>query len=168
MASRRLFDGAQAEIGSLPIVGAAGQSVSVSVTGVEATGALGTLTVATTGGAVTVNVTGVAATSAAGTVSVVARANTPVTGVGSTGQLGTVNVTTGGGSVIVNATGVSGTGAVGTLASDTGGASVYPTGVSGFGLTSSALVWGPVNESQTPNWQPVVDGNTVVWVEIPT
>jgi hypothetical protein len=75
--------------------------------------------------------------------------------------------------------GVQGTSALGTLASVTGGASVYPTGVSGFGLTSSALVWGPVNEGQTPNWQPVndsqsgnwtpvVDGNTVVWVEIPT
>jgi hypothetical protein len=30
------------------------------------------------------------------------------------------------------------------------------------------LVWGIINDNQTPNWQIINDGNTVTWVEIPT
>jgi hypothetical protein len=97
-------------------------------------------------------------------------------------------------------TGVSATGAVGT-ATAVGGSKVTLVGVQAAGIVATPLVWGLVDDSQTPNWQPVndtqsgvwttindaqtpnwqavndsqtgnwvqvVDGNTVVWVEIPT
>jgi hypothetical protein len=45
---------------------------------------------------------------------------------------------------------------------------VAVTGVQALGLVTTPLVWGLINENQTPNWVQVVDGNTVLWVEIPT
>jgi hypothetical protein len=61
----------------------------------------------------------------------------------------------------------------------TGRANVFPTGVQGNGYVTSVLVWGIIDENQTPDWVPVDDsqtstwvqindGNTVTWVEIPT
>ena len=56
---------------------------------------------------------------------------------------------------------------------------VYPTGVQATGSVGSALIWGQINDNQTPNWvavndsqavtwAQVNDGNTVTWVQIPT
>jgi hypothetical protein len=56
---------------------------------------------------------------------------------------------------------------------------VFPTGVSAQCTVSSTLVWGLIDDNQTPNWQnvndsqtsnwvQVNDGNTVLWVQIPT
>jgi hypothetical protein len=58
-------------------------------------------------------------------------------------------------------------------------ANVNVTGVQATGYIASVLVWGIINDNQTPNWQTindsqtgtwvqVNDGNTVTWVEIPT
>jgi hypothetical protein len=75
-------------------------------------------------------------------------------------------------------TGVEATGSVGTV-SVAAYSNVYPIGVQGLGKVSTPLVWGLINDGQTPNWQDVndsqtgnwvqvVDGNTVTWVQIPT
>ena len=58
-------------------------------------------------------------------------------------------------------------------------ADVFVTGVSAQGQVGNLLVWGPVDDNQTPNWQNVNDaqsvswvavnnGNTVTWVQILT
>ena len=67
------------------------QAPTVPVTGVEATGAVGTVTVIE-GAALTVPVTGVEATTAVGAVDTTADANVPVTGVFATGSVGTVTI----------------------------------------------------------------------------
>jgi len=91
------------------------QNASTSVTGLTGTSALGTVTV-TTGGAVSVNVTGLLGTSALGAVSVTAiqNASTSVTGLTGTSALGSVTVDVGG-STSVNVTGLLGTSALGTV-----------------------------------------------------
>jgi hypothetical protein len=75
-----------------PVFGLApsGGGVSVSITGVEATGAVGTVSISALGN---VSLTGVEATGAVGTVTVSAGGiSVPVTGVEATGAVGTVNL----------------------------------------------------------------------------
>jgi hypothetical protein len=57
--------------------------------------------------------------------------------------------------VIALVTGVEATGYIGTptVFSDV---IVYPSGVVGYGQIGTALVWGLVNNTQTPNWQQIV------------
>jgi hypothetical protein len=75
-----------------------------------------------------------------------AAANFSVTGVGGVGQIGTVRQQSG-----VRPTGVQATGQIGTpfIAINM---RVYPTGVTGTANLTSVLVWGQINDAQTPNW----------------
>ena len=74
-------------IASSPFSSLGGLSVNVSVTGVSATGAVGSVTVK---GIANVSVTGVSATGNVGSVTVAAEANVPVTGLEATGGVGSV------------------------------------------------------------------------------
>ena len=104
-----------------------GQPTSIEVTGVSATGAVGTVVIP-------VSVKGVSATGAVGTVTITQGTGVTVsaTGVSATGSVGTVTVTQGEG-ITVSATGVLGTGVVGTV--------TLPN------------IWGPVPaDPQIPEW----------------
>lgn len=116
--------------------------VSVSVTGVSATGAVGDVTVTAISG-VSVDATGVSATGAVGTVSVTAVSNvsTSVTGVSAAGAVGTVTVTA---KATVSPTGVSATGAVGTVTID------FSIRVTAVGVSASGAV-GTVQVSADAN-----------------
>lgn len=111
--------------------------VSVSVTGVSATGEVGTVTVTAVTG-VTVPVTGVTATGELGTVSVAAisNASVSVTGVTATGTVGTVTVSA---KATVSPTGVEATGAVGTVTIDFA-IHVLVTGVEATGAVGTVQV----------------------------
>ena len=123
---------------SAPFVpGGGGTDVDVDVTGVEATGAVGTATV-TTGSVVAL--TGVEATGAVGTVTVVTATNVDVdvTGVAATGAVGTTTVTTGS---VVALTGVAATGAVGTVTiTATTNVNIDVTGVEATGAVGTVTV----------------------------
>jgi hypothetical protein len=80
----------------------ASPNVTVGVTGVSATGAVGTAE-AITAVDIVVNVTGVSATGAVGSVSVSGGAVVSVTGVSATGAVGSVSVS---GGAVVSVTGV--------------------------------------------------------------
>jgi len=114
--------------------GAAG-NVAVDVTGVEATGQLGTATVI---GKAVVNVTGVQAQGQLGTATVVAEAVVNVTGVEATGQTGSVEVTA---DANVNVTGLEGTTQLGTTTVEIG-ITVNVTGVEATGETGSVEIVG--------------------------
>ena len=119
--------------------GGGGTDVDVDVTGVEATGAVGTVTVTATIN-VNTDVTGVEATGAVGTATVTAtiNVNTDVTGVEATGAVGTATVTTGS---VAALTGVEATGAVGTATADTSSnIDVDVTGVEATGAVGTATV----------------------------
>ncbi len=132
---------ATGSVGTVTVSGGA----STTVTGVSATGSVGTVTV-TTGGSVDVNVTGVLATGSGGTVSVTAGASTTVTGVSATGSVGTVTVSTSGSANV----------------------SVNVTGVSATGIVGNAFVWGLIDTSQTPGWVLINSSQVPNWVQIPT
>jgi len=111
-------------VGTLSAIGAA----TASVTGISSTGGVGNLSVV---GAANVAITGVAATGGVGTLSVAAGALVSLTGVNATGQAGDVTVALAGG-VTVSITGVEATGGIGAL-SAIGGAVAAPSGVSATG-----------------------------------
>jgi len=109
----------------------------VALTGVEATGAVGTVTVTATTD-VDVDVTGVEATGAVGTTTVTTGSVVALTGVEATGAVGTATVTTGS---VVALTGVEATGAVGTATADTSSnIDVDVTGVEATGTVGTATV----------------------------
>ena len=62
-------------------------------------------------------------------------------------------------------TGVSADGLVGT-ATAVGGSKVVLVGVQALGVVTTPLVWGIINDNQTPNWQPVNDSQSGVWADI--
>ena len=107
---------------------------------------------------------GVQAVGELGEAEVDAGANVDVTGVFGTGQIGTVVARAAAGVVV---TGVFGTGETGDVTVE-GKASVIPTGAVGTGIVSKVLIWQVIDDSQDSDWVAVVDGNNVVWVEIPT
>ncbi|MDE2098905.1 MAG: hypothetical protein KGL39_16750 [Patescibacteria group bacterium] len=134
--------------------GGSGSNVTVSITGVAATGAVGTVTPSTTvalAGVVTttavgtltptisVPLTGVSATGQTGTLS--PSISVPLTGVSGTAQTGTVSPVTS-----LAATGVSATGNVGSV---TPGFSIPLTGVSGAGQLGTLTVPGDVTVALT-------------------
>jgi hypothetical protein len=43
---------------------------------------------------------------------------------------------------------------------------VFPEGVFGTGQIGFALVWGEIDDNQTPNWQNVVDTQGAVWQNV--
>ncbi len=137
--------------------------VIVSVTGVTATAAVGTVTptgtsttdatgvsatgqvgevVATGGTGIDVPVAGVASDGQVGAVTVVAETNAlaEATGVSSTGQVGSVSIT---GTALVQPTGASATGQVGTITA-TGTAVSAATGAQAFGAVGTVIVPIPV------------------------
>tara|TARA_R100000951_G_scaffold74626_1_gene62892 strand:- start:1962 stop:2834 length:873 start_codon:yes stop_codon:yes gene_type:complete len=123
--------------------------VSVSVTGVGATGA--TASVVVNAGAI-VSVTGVTATGGAGSASVVGAGNISVTGVAATGSAGTVSITEGvGPNVAVSSPRLQGQ--VG-IVSPNAEIKVFLTGVAANGQTSGASVvsWNEITVNQDPNW----------------
>ena len=102
--------------------------LKVSVDGVSATGAVGSVSVIAEAN---VFPTGLEATGGVGSVTVVAEANVPVTGLEATGSVGSVSVVA---EANVFPTGIEATGEVGTAAV-VGGATVEVTGVSADALT---------------------------------
>ena len=123
--------------------------VSASVTGVGATGAIGSVVV--NAGAI-VGVTGITATGGAGSVSVIGGGNISVTGVAATGSAGTVSVVQGvGSSVAVSSPRLQGQ--VGIVAPNAE-IKVFVTGVAATGQTSGASVvsWNEIIVNQDPNW----------------
>ena len=102
--------------------------LKVSVDGVEATGAVGAVTVTADAN---VSPSGLEATGAVGTVTVSGEANIPVTGLEATGNVGSVAVQA---NADVSVTGLEATGAVGTVTME-GDANVSVTGVSAEALT---------------------------------
>ena len=102
--------------------------IYVYVDGVEATGAVGSVSVIAEAN---VTPTGLEATGAVGTVSINAEANVPVTGLEATGSVGSVTITA---DANVSPTGLEATGGVGDV-TVTGVGNVYPTGVSAEALT---------------------------------
>jgi len=84
--------------------------VTVIVTGVQASGAVGTVTAT---GIANIPVTGLEATGGVGTVTVAAAANTGVSGESATGNTGTVTVA---GTAVITPTGIEATGQTGTVA----------------------------------------------------
>jgi len=103
----------------------------INVTGVSATGSVGSVTVST-GINIDVNVTGVSATGDVGSVTTNTDQNVSVTGVSATGQVGSVVRT-------VDVTGVSATGQVGSVTT-TSSTNVSVTGVSATGQVGSVTI----------------------------
>lgn len=138
-------------------------SVTVSATGVSATGSIGDETVS---GGATYTASSVSATGSIGGVSVPGKVTYTAESVSATGSIGEavasatvvvalsyVSATGAIGEVVIPVypTGVSATGAIGEVAVPIAqtilAASVYATG-----YVSSVLVWGPIDTSQTANW----------------
>jgi hypothetical protein len=97
-----------------------------------------------------VSVTGLEATAAVGEVTVAAGADVPVTGLEATGSVGSVTV-----EIVVNVdvTGVEGTGEVGAVTVEAD-ANVFVTGVSAAGEVGTPLVWGRIVPNQNPGYTP--------------
>lgn len=129
-------DGVEATtaVGTVSVVADA----NVFPTGVEATGATGTVTVS---GAATVQPSGLEGTTAVGTVSVVADANIFPAGVEATGEEGDVTVTA---DANVQPSGLSVTGSVGTV-SVVADANIYPTGVNATGAVGTVGIVAEAN-----------------------
>lgn len=114
---------------------AGGGAVAVAVTGVEATGELGSVTIQ---GVAYVYLTGLEGTTALGNATATAAADASVTGVYGTGEIGTVTVI---GKAVVNLTGVQGTTALGN-ATVTADAIVTVTGVQAVAENGDVTVIG--------------------------
>ena len=117
-------------------------SIVVNVTGVSATGAVGSVTA--TGGAAAA-ATGSAATGAVGGVTVTGTALVAATGSGATGQVGSPSIS---GNSTTDTTGSAGTGQVGSVIA-AAGASVSVTGVEATGAVGSVTVTGSALVSVT-------------------
>jgi len=131
------------------LYGGGGGSVSTnsptSVTG--SAGAQGLIVISYVPGGVSVSPTGVSASGSLGSLSVVATANVSPTGVSASGAIGDVVVSL---PVSVSPTGVSASGAVGDVTVSAGGnISVSPTGVSASGSLGSLSVVAAANVSPT-------------------
>lgn len=81
-----------------------------------------------------------------------------------TAAIGTTTVAIG---AVVNVTGVQVVGSIGTITISQS-VIVYPTGVVGYGQIGTALVWGLVNDTQTPSWVIIPDTQTPTWGAIST
>ena len=121
----------------------------VSVTGVAATGAVGSVVV---NAKANVSVTGISATGAVGSATVSGKANVSVTGLAATSAAGSVTVTQGSG-LSVTATGSRAIGRVG-VATANGEITVLVTGVAATGGVGSVniLTWNKIEPNQTANW----------------
>jgi hypothetical protein len=50
--------------------------------------------------------------------------------------------------------------------SETAGSKIYPVGVVGVGVVIRPLVWGQINDNQTPNWQGIDDSQADNWAVV--
>ena len=125
------------------------EGVGVAVTGVSATGAVGSATVQAKAN---VSVTGVSATGGVGSVTVEAAGQVSVTGVSATGAVGSVTV--GEGSGVSVATGSLRVIASVGVAQAIGEISVPVTGVEATGAVGQVniLTWNNITPNQTANW----------------
>ena len=122
--------------------GAWSSPLPVTVTGVAATGQIGSVTVS---GASDVPVTGLEATGSVGSVTVVAEANVSPSGLSATGQVGSVEALA---SAVVSVTGISSTGSVGSVAV-VAESNTSVTGVSSVGSVGSLTVAANADVSPT-------------------
>lgn len=119
------------------VIGSLTSTATIPLTGVAATGAIGTLSVTASA---TKSLTGVAASGAIGSLTSSSTATIPLTGVSATGAIGTLSVTA---SATKALTGVAASGAIGSLTSSST-ATISLTGVAATGaigtlsITSSA------------------------------
>ena len=123
--------------------------VGVSVTGVAATGSVGSVTV---NADANVSATGVAGTGQVGSITIDGDAIVAVTGLAGTSGVGSVTVTEGAGINVAVGSG-SAQGQVGVVTA-IGNISVLVTGVAATGATSGASVvaWNEIIPNQDPNW----------------
>jgi len=123
--------------------------VGASVTGVAATGSVGSVTV---NADANVSVTGVAGTGQNGSITIDGDAIVAVTGLAGTSGVGAVTVTQGAG-INVAVGSVSAQGQVGVVTA-IGNISVLVTGVAATGATSGASIvaWNEIVPNQDPNW----------------
>lgn len=124
----------------------------VPVTGVEATGDVGSVAI---NGAANVPATGVSATGEVDSVSVTADANVSPTGLSATGTPGAVTVIEGEGvNAAVNSPRLQGS--VGVVQPNAQ-VKIFLVGVAGAGETSGASVvsWNEINPNQDPNWKEI-------------
>ena len=123
--------------------------VGASVTGVAATGSVGSVTVNADANA---SVTGVAGTGQNGSITIDGDAIVAVTGLAGTSGVGAVTVTQGAG-INVAVGSVSAQGQVGVVTA-IGNISVLVTGVAATGATSGASIvaWNEIVPNQDPNW----------------
>jgi len=151
-----------------PFSSLSGVTILVALTGVQASGNVGTVdyqeqwpqtgdvavgTVGTVGVVISVALSGV---SGAGNVgSAVYTILQPITGNVGVGSVGTVGV--------YRELGVSGVGSVGSVASTNGGQ--FLTGVLASGAVGNviAVYWKLIDDSQTANWQNITDTQTAGW-----
>ena len=117
---------------------------NVSVTGLEGTGEVGSVTVDTGAAGVDVPVTGVSGTGSPGTVTVTADANIDVVGVEGTGEAG--SGTTIEAKANVFPIGITGTGEVGSVTVQVPDVTVLVNGVSGIGEVGSVTVLADAEE----------------------
>ena len=89
-----------------------------------------------------------------------------VTGVSGTGNVGTVSVAISINALVTGIAGISSIGAV--TVSVTSNPDVNVTGVVATGYVGSPLVWGPVDDGQTPNWVIVDDSHSASWTQVLT
>jgi hypothetical protein len=111
----------------------------VTVTGLQAVGSIGDVSVA---GKAVIDVTGLVGTTFVGTATVAANSTASVTGVQATGFIGNVNVS--------------------------GKALVTVTGVSATGIVAQVLVWGLIDDNQNPNWVQITTTESPTWANITT
>ena len=128
-----------------PFASLAGQTVVVAITGVQASGAVGTIVYTPV---VTLAITGVQASGAVGTVGFGKGFN--ISGVQASGAVGNVTETN-------NPTedGVVATGSVGTIAPTTITVSISSVSARGQVGTFDEFYWTTIDDSETPNWQNV-------------
>jgi hypothetical protein len=106
-----------------------------------------------------VSVTGLEATAAVGEVTVAAGADVPVTGLEATGNVGSVTVYT---RTFVDVTGVEAIAQVGAVTVEAD-ANVFVTGVSATGEVGTPLVWGRIVPNQNPSYNPETPSSTPAW-----
>jgi hypothetical protein len=108
-----------------------------------------------------VSVTGVEATGAVGEVTTEADADVSVTGLTATGNVGSVTVET---VTFVFVTGVEATADVGDATVVAKG-NVYPAGLQATGNVGQVLVWGTIVPNQNPSYTPIAPTQTPSWGE---
>ena len=119
------------------------QPAPLAVTGVEAAGALSSVSIVVD---TTEEVTGLEIANSIGTVTVVANAIISATGVQAAGALGSESIVT---ELIFGVTGVEAAGAIGDIGK---GVSFVVTGVEAQGLVTTPNVWSVIDTTQDANW----------------